>query len=106
MKHRSVTRVVAATALTCLLFAFAMPTLAAPGGAADSWSPASIVQWLQSLWTGWFDLGDDHGEPEGIGNVHGALDRNLDPNGATSTGTAPGEGEDSFAWDGDTATSG
>lgn len=95
MNHRSVTRVVAVTSLTCLLSVFALPAAAAPFGAATVeglWSP---IQWIEAIWTGWFGGGEDAADSSGARNVHANLGNALDPDGDESyqTGTDPDGGE-------------
>lgn len=100
MKHYSVTRVVAITTLTCLLTLFALPAAAGPfGGVAAEgiWSPASLLHWVQSVWTGWFGPGADSGDSTPIRNVHGALDHQLDPDGAKTSSETPGGDDGSLS---------
>lgn len=103
MKNRSVTRVVAVVTLTCLLAVFALPAAASPfgGTTADGfWSPSSLVQWFQGLWSSWLGVGDDAPEGPAVQNVHANLENALDPDGQQifQTGTDPGGEELSSPW--------
>jgi len=88
MKNVYATRLVAVAAVVAFLLAFAMPAAAAPaaGHGIDlswSWSPTSIFQWVQSLWTGWFGAGSGAGSLSGMTNVHDALNSQTEPDGVS-----------------------
>lgn len=88
MKHYSVTRVVAITTLTCLLTVFALPSAAAPFGGVTAegiWSPASLLHWVQTVWTGWFGSGGEASGSSGITNIHDEARAVTEPDGVAAT---------------------
>lgn len=106
MKNVYATRLVAAVAVVAFLLAFAMPAVAAAPAAGHgidlswSWSPTSIFQWVQSLWTGWFDMGDDSGQGSGMGNVYDQQDGAADPDGVAIKSFVPSPSDSPLSFDG------
>jgi hypothetical protein len=93
MKNFCVARVVALTAVVCLLLAFAMPAAAAPGSGAwtdSGWSPTSLVHWLQSLWTGWFGSDAEVPQNSGLGNVYDEAGAYNEPDGVRAASPSDG----------------
>lgn len=103
MKNFCVVRVVALTAVICLLLAFAMPAAAAPASGAwtvSGWSPASLVHWLQSVWAGWFGAGDEAAQSSGVQNIYGEAANAAEPDGVLATAPESGLTTFGFASDG------